>query len=70
VFEQASLRWSARSRSFFVLGGNSLLAVRMQAQLRDTLGLRFPMAAFYRSPTIAMHLFADGDRAAGQYHRR
>ncbi|MGP8439727.1 amino acid adenylation domain-containing protein [Paraburkholderia fungorum] len=42
-----------RDDSFFRLGGNSILAVRMQAQLRDTLGIDFAMAAFYRSPTIA-----------------
>ncbi|MFM0281806.1 amino acid adenylation domain-containing protein [Paraburkholderia sediminicola] len=48
----------ARDDSFFRLGGNSILAVRMQAQLRDALGIQFPMAAFYRSPTIAT--LADG----------
>jgi thioester reductase-like protein len=42
-----------RDDSFFRLGGNSILAVRMQAQLREALGIEFPMAAFYRSPTIA-----------------
>ncbi|MEA3087823.1 MAG: hypothetical protein QOC89_5520, partial [Paraburkholderia sp.] len=42
-----------RDDSFFRLGGNSILAVRMQGQLRDALGIEFPMAAFYRSPTIA-----------------
>ena len=48
----------ARDDSFFRLGGNSILAVRMQAQLRDVLGIQFQMAAFYRSPTIAT--LADG----------
>ncbi|MFL9907680.1 non-ribosomal peptide synthetase [Paraburkholderia sp. RL17-337-BIB-A] len=42
-----------RDDSFFRLGGNSILAVRMQGQLRDALAIEFPMAAFYRSPTIA-----------------
>ncbi|MEZ0604682.1 amino acid adenylation domain-containing protein [Paraburkholderia sp. IW21] len=42
-----------RDDSFFRLGGNSILAVRMQAQLRETLGIEFTMAAFYRSPTVA-----------------
>jgi amino acid adenylation domain-containing protein/thioester reductase-like protein len=48
----------ARDDSFFRLGGNSILAVRMQAQLRDALSIQFPMAEFYRSPTIAT--LADG----------
>ncbi|CAE6925049.1 non-ribosomal peptide synthetase [Paraburkholderia domus] len=47
-----------RDDSFFRLGGNSILAVRMQGQLRDSLGIEFQMAAFYRSPTIAA--LADG----------
>jgi acyl carrier protein len=36
-----------RDDSFFGLGGDSILVVRMQAQLRNTFGLQFPMAAFY-----------------------
>ena len=42
-----------RDDNFFRLGGNSLLAVRMQAEARETLGIDFSMAAFYRSSTIA-----------------
>jgi amino acid adenylation domain-containing protein/thioester reductase-like protein len=42
-----------RDDSFFRLGGNSILAVQMQSNVQKTLGLDFPMAAFYRSPTIA-----------------
>jgi amino acid adenylation domain-containing protein/thioester reductase-like protein len=49
------LRVSAveRDDSFFRLGGNSILAVRMQAEVRDALGIEFAMDAFYRAPTIA-----------------
>jgi amino acid adenylation domain-containing protein/thioester reductase-like protein len=42
-----------RDDNFFRLGGNSILAVRMQAEARQTLGIEFAMSAFYRSPTIA-----------------
>ena len=42
-----------RDDNFFRLGGNSILAVRMQAEARETLGIDFAMSAFYRSSTIA-----------------
>ncbi|MGX7000244.1 amino acid adenylation domain-containing protein [Caballeronia sp. KNU42] len=42
-----------RDDNFFHLGGNSILAVRMQAEARETLGIDFAMSAFYRSSTVA-----------------
>jgi NAD(P)-dependent dehydrogenase (short-subunit alcohol dehydrogenase family) len=49
-----------RDDNFFRLGGNSILAVRMQAEARETLGIDFAMSAFYRSSSIA-------SLAAGQH---
>ncbi|MEU8181975.1 amino acid adenylation domain-containing protein [Micromonospora sp. NPDC049047] len=37
---------------FFDLGGNSLLAVRMMAQVRSRLGRRLPLSALFAHPTI------------------
>ncbi|EIC20389.1 non-ribosomal peptide synthetase [Thiorhodovibrio frisius] len=42
-----------RDDSFFNVGGNSLLAVRMQAAVEKKLGLEFSISDFYRAPTIA-----------------
>lgn len=45
--------------SFFSLGGDSLLATRLLANLRSRLGVRISMADFYRQPTLpglASHL--------------
>ena len=42
----------SRDESFFHLGGNSLLVVRLQADLREQLGLEFAVADFYGNPTI------------------
>ncbi|HEX3129772.1 MAG TPA: amino acid adenylation domain-containing protein, partial [Thermoanaerobaculia bacterium] len=39
--------------SFFDLGGNSLLAVRMLARVRDGLGAELPLRAVFESPTLA-----------------
>ncbi|PHP87690.1 non-ribosomal peptide synthetase [Burkholderia sp. AU18528] len=44
---------NARDATFFSLGGDSLLATRLLAQLRERLGVRIGMAAFYRQPTLA-----------------
>ncbi|MBY8605925.1 amino acid adenylation domain-containing protein [Burkholderia arboris] len=44
---------NARDATFFALGGDSLLATRLLAQLRERLGVRIGMAAFYRQPTLA-----------------
>jgi amino acid adenylation domain-containing protein len=38
---------------FFDLGGHSLLAVRMLGVVAATLGVRIPLAAFARTPTVA-----------------
>ncbi|HEX3693491.1 MAG TPA: amino acid adenylation domain-containing protein [Solirubrobacteraceae bacterium] len=37
---------------FFRLGGHSMLAVRMVARVRDTLGLELPLARVFERPTI------------------
>ncbi|NTZ04363.1 non-ribosomal peptide synthetase [Burkholderia metallica] len=53
-WEQALGRTAnARDATFFALGGDSLLATRLLAQLRERLGVRIGMAAFYRQPTLA-----------------
>lgn len=54
-WEQAlGCRANARDATFFALGGDSLLATRLLAQLRERLGARIGMAAFYRDPTLAV----------------
>ena len=45
-------RGIGRDDSFFRVGGNSLLTVRMQAKVRKTLGLEFSIGEFYAAPTI------------------
>jgi amino acid adenylation domain-containing protein/thioester reductase-like protein len=45
-------RGVGRDENFFHIGGNSLLAVRMQAELRRRLGIHFSIAEFYGAPTI------------------
>lgn len=42
-----------RSDNFFTLGGNSLLAARVMAQLKKTFHLALPLLSFYKAPTIA-----------------
>jgi hypothetical protein len=37
---------------FFLVGGHSLLAVRLLARIRDAFGQDVPLAAFYQNPTI------------------
>jgi acyl-CoA synthetase (AMP-forming)/AMP-acid ligase II len=39
--------------SFFRLGGDSLLALKVIAQLKKTLGIALPVQAFFAGPTIA-----------------
>ncbi|MFO7728076.1 MAG: amino acid adenylation domain-containing protein [Desulfonatronovibrio sp.] len=53
-------RGIGRDDSFFRVGGNSLLAVRMQAEVKKRLGIEFSMSEFYGAPTIAS--LAEGRR--------
>jgi amino acid adenylation domain-containing protein/thioester reductase-like protein len=54
IWEQIlRFRGIGRDESFFRVGGNSLLAVRMQAEVQKQLGLQFTMADFYGAPTLA-----------------
>ncbi|MCA3826092.1 MAG: non-ribosomal peptide synthetase, partial [Burkholderia sp.] len=55
---------NARDATFFALGGDSLLATRLLAQLRERLGVRIGMAAFYRQPTLAGLAAQIGDLAS------
>lgn len=45
-------RGIGRDDSFFHVGGNSLLAVRLQNELRNRLGIDIAMGEFYSQPTI------------------
>jgi len=49
--------------SFFELGGNSLLAVRLFAQIENRFGKRLPLATLFQSPTIEQlaQLLRNGD---------
>jgi acyl carrier protein len=38
--------------NFFDLGGHSLMAMRLMAALRNTLGISLPLKTFFESPTI------------------
>jgi acyl carrier protein len=38
--------------NFFDIGGHSLMAMRLIAAVRDTLGITLPLKAFFESPTI------------------
>ena len=38
--------------NFFEIGGHSLLALRLQADMRSRLGVQFPLAAIFEYPTI------------------
>ncbi|MEU7260676.1 hybrid non-ribosomal peptide synthetase/type I polyketide synthase [Streptomyces rimosus] len=54
--------------SFFTLGGNSLMAVRLMARIQQLLGCSLPISTLFASPTIA--LLAEAVRAAGATARR
>ena len=54
--------------NFFDLGGHSLLLVKVQARLRETLDRTIPIADLFRFPTVsalAEHLGAEGEGAGG-----
>lgn len=50
--EMLRYRGVDRDTSFFRIGGNSLLAVRMLAELKKTLGVQVSISSFYAAPTI------------------
>ncbi|MBE9571658.1 MAG: amino acid adenylation domain-containing protein, partial [Proteobacteria bacterium] len=39
--------------SFFELGGDSLIAIRLVAQIRDTFKIEFPLASLFENPVLA-----------------
>ena len=39
-------------RNFFALGGNSLMATRIVAQIRKAFAIEFPMRSFFEAPTV------------------
>jgi amino acid adenylation domain-containing protein len=59
-----------RTESFFDLGGDSLLAVRLLSRAEEIFGIELPLSALYCCPTIE-HLaegLRDGPRSAGRSH--
>lgn len=54
--------------SFFDLGGDSLLAVRLMSRIRQTTGRSLPLSTLFRHPTI--RLLAEAVRESGGAERR
>lgn len=56
---------------FFVMGGNSLLAAKLVARLRDYFGVDLPMARLFDDPTLAgmEHLLVSREARPGQTDR-
>ena len=49
--------------SFFELGGNSILSLRVVMKVKEYLGLDLPVAYFFQHPTIkALEIFLDSDK--------
>lgn len=40
------------AKNFFALGGNSLMATRIVAQIRKAFAIEFPMRSFFETPTV------------------
>jgi hypothetical protein len=54
--------------NFFDLGGHSLLLVKVQARLEETLDRKIPIVDLFRLPTVAAlaeYLEAEGEGAGG-----
>ena len=52
--------------NFFELGGNSLMATRVVTAIRERLGVRLPMPAFFDHPTIQGVATAVGEEILGE----
>jgi amino acid adenylation domain-containing protein len=52
--------------SFFELGGNSLLLLRVHARLSEALGRKIPLTDLFRHPTIELLAHALGDEPASE----
>src|SRR5262249_10306070 len=57
------------TENFFALGGHSLIAVGMAADLRERLGLRVTLGMVFENPTIERLVAAVGDLDQGELER-